>query len=132
MLDHITLLVSDYEASKSFYLRALQPLGYGLVMELTREQIPQLPVDKTCGIGPGGKPVLWLRASDGPLAPVHVAFAAPHPQAVDAFHAAALEAGATDNGAPGLRPHYHPGYYGAFVLDPDGYNVEVVHHGRPA
>lgn len=129
MIDHLTLPVGDYAASKAFYLQALEPLGYGLVMELTREQVPQLPVEVTCGLGVAGKPDLWLRpAAD--VVPTHVAFVAESRAAVDAFHAAALAAGGSDNGGPGLRPHYHPNYYGAFVLDPDGYNVEAVCHAE--
>lgn len=129
MIDHLTLPVADYAASKAFYLQALAPLGYEVVMELTREQVPQLPVERTCGLGAAGKPDLWLKPSDE-VVPTHVAFVAESRAAVDAFHRAALAAGGEDNGAPGLRPHYHPTYYGAFVLDPDGYNVEAVCHGE--
>jgi len=128
MIDHYTLLVSDYERSKAFYLKALEPLGYGLVIQITREQMPDLPFAEACGLGVGGKPDLWLRPTSEPIAATHLAFAAESPEMVRAFHAAALAAGAKDNGAPGPRPHYHPGYYGAFVLDPDGYNVEAVCH----
>jgi catechol 2,3-dioxygenase-like lactoylglutathione lyase family enzyme len=131
MIDHYTLLVSDYARSKAFYLKALAPLGFELVMEITRDQIPDLPFEKSCGIGAGGKPDLWLRPSES-LAPTHLAFAATSRLVVRAFHAAALAAGARDHGAPGERPHYHPGYYGAFVLDPDGYNVEAVCHASAA
>ena len=128
MIDHYTLLVSDYEVSKAFYLAALKPIGYELVMELTKAMLPDLPCDKTCGIGPGGKPVFWLRPGDT-IVPTHIAFSAADRGQVDAFHEAAMKAGAKDHGAPGLREIYHPGYYGAFVLDPDGYNVEAVNHG---
>lgn len=128
MIDHYTLVVRDYEAAKAFYLAALQPLGYALVMELTRDAIPSLPCEKTCGLGVGGKPDLWIRPADGGVAPTHVAFRAESRAIVDAFHAAALAAGGRDHGAPGVREHYHPSYYGAFVLDPDGYNVEAVCH----
>lgn len=130
MIDHYTLLVRDYEAAKKFYLAALAPLGIELVMELTQEMLPALTCEICCGMGAGGKPDLWIRPSDE-LAPTHVAFRASTRAEVDAFHAAALEAGAKDNGAPGLRPHYHPNYYGAFVIDPDGYNVEAVCHTAP-
>jgi len=128
MIDHYTLLVRDYARSKAFYAAALEPLGYGLVMELTRAQVPSLGVPATCGFG-AGKPDLWLAPTDGEIASTHLAFTAKSRAAVDAFHAAALAAGATDNGPPGVRAHYHPGYYGAFVIDPDGYNVEAVCHG---
>ena len=128
MIDHITLLVSDIERSKAFYLAALAPLGYELVMEITREMVPSLPVDKTCGLGVAGKPDLWLRPTTEPISASHIAFTASSHGQVDTFHQAALDAGALDHGAPGPRPQYHPGYYGAFVLDADGYNVEVVCH----
>lgn len=128
MIDHITLLVSDYVRSRDFYLAALAPLGYALVMEITRDMVPDLPFEKAGGLGAGGKPDLWLRPGEGTLAPTHIAFSAKSRDDVDAFHKAALAAGARDNGPPGLRPHYHPNYYGAFVFDPDGYNVEVVCH----
>lgn len=128
MIDHLTLLVSDFQRSLAFYRAALAPLGYEVIMHLTREQIPGLPFAEGAGMGAQGKPDFWLRPADGPVAPTHVAFAAPDRATVDAFHAAALAAGGTDHGAPGLRPEYHPNYYGAFVLDPDGYNVEAVCH----
>ena len=119
MIDHYTLLVRDYAKSKSFYAAALEPLGYGLVMELTREQVQ---------FG-AAAPKLWIAPTEGDITPTHIAFTAKSRAEVDAFHAAALAAGATDNGPPGVRAHYHPAYYGAFVLDPDGYNIEAVCHG---
>ena len=121
MLDHLSLNVTDYAASRSFYERALAPLGIELLME---------PFDGLSGFGSQGKPFFWIGARGTPHTGVHVAFAAPSREAVDAFHAAALEAGGEDNGAPGLRPIYHESYYGVFVLDPDGNNVEAVSH-RP-
>lgn len=130
MIDHVTLLVKNYERSRDFYLAALKPLGYAVVMEVTREMIPDLPFERAGGLGAGGKPDLWLRPADT-IAPTHIALAADDRATVDAFYAAAIAAGAKDNGAPGLRPHYHPNYYGAFVIDPDGYNFEVVCH-KPA
>ena len=130
MLDHYTLLVSDFERALAFYTAALKPLGYAVVMQFTREQIPELPVAQVAGLGAGGKPDLWLRPTDQPVAPTHLAFAAENRRTVDAFYAAAIKAGGRDNGKPGLRPHYHPNYYGAFVLDADGYNIEAVCH-RP-
>lgn len=119
MIDHIGLLVSNYSASKRFYERALEPLGYGLVME----------VGAAAGFGAGGKPTFWI-AESGVNAPTatHIAFASPDRATVDAFYETAVAAGGRDNGAPGLRPHYHPHYYGAFVLDPDGHNIEAVCH----
>lgn len=128
MIDHITVLVSDFDRSMAFYTAALAPLGYAVVMRLTRKEIPQLPFEQSAGLGVAGKPDLWLRPSEGPLAPTHIAFASSDRKAVDAFYAAAIAAGGRDNGPPGLRPHYHPNYYGAFVFDPDGYNIEAVCH----
>jgi catechol 2,3-dioxygenase-like lactoylglutathione lyase family enzyme len=129
MTDHIGLSVSDYKRSRAFYLAALAPLGYELVMEVTE-------VGPHAGFGIGGKPDFWI--GKGPdfwigkgkasTAGAHVGFAAPDRATVRAFHAAALAAGARDNGPPGLRPEYHPAYYGAFVLDPDDHNIEAVCH----
>ncbi len=125
MIDHVGFPVSDYARSKAFYLAALKPLGYGLIMELGPEATGH---GTHGGFGADGKPSFWI-GSGGPLGGrLHVAFAAKHRAAVDAFHRAALADGGRDNGAPGLRPHYHPDYYGAFVLDPDGHNVEAVCH----
>ena len=122
MIDHLKLFVSDPAASRAFYERALAPLGYRVLME---------PAPGVVGMGPD-RPFLWLAPADGPATSCHVAIAASGTEAVDAFHAAALAAGGTDNGAPGMRPQYHPHYYGAFVLDPDGNNVEAVFHGAGA
>lgn len=124
-LDHVGLTIQDYTRSKTFYEAALASLGLGLVMEV------DTPGGKFAGFGTPTKPFFWIGESAGPKTSTHVAFAAASRAEVDAFHAAALAAGATDNGAPGLRPHYHPDYYGAFVLDPDGNNIEAVHHGGP-
>jgi len=120
VLDHVGLNVSDFERSKTFYLAALAPLGIRTVMEL--------PEWKALGLGDGQKPYLWIHERGTPSTSTHVALAAPNVETVDAFHAAALAAGGTDNGAPGPRPQYHEGYYGAFVLDPDGNNIEAVCH----
>jgi catechol 2,3-dioxygenase-like lactoylglutathione lyase family enzyme len=122
MIDHIGFSVSDYERAKAFYEKALAPLGYGLVMEVTAQETGQ----PAAGFGSGGKPDFWIGEEGKLEKPVHVAFATGDRPAVDAFHREALAAGATDNGAPGLRPHYHPNYYAAFVLDPDGHNIEAV------
>ncbi len=120
MFDHIGLGVSNYAESKAFFLKALQPLGVGIVME----------GEHGLGIGPKGRPALWLFETSEKPAPLHLAFTANSHKQVQEFHAAALAAGGKDNGAPGLRPHYHPNYYGAFVIGPDGHNVEAVCH-RP-
>ena len=129
MIDHLTLLVTNYHQSLAFYRAALEPLGYAEVMELRQEDLPSLPVARTAGLGPKGKPVLWLRPSTH-CDPTHVAFSAPNRRAVAEFHAAATRVGGRDNGAPGLRPQYHGNYFAAFVLDPDGYNVEAVCHSN--
>ncbi|WP_436606535.1 VOC family protein [Sorangium sp. So ce1036] len=127
MLDHIGFPVSDYARSKAFYLAALAPLGHGLVMELTPEMTGGR--GSVAGFGPASDPAFWISSGTALKGTLHVAFAAKTRADVDAFYRAALAAGATDNGAPGLRPQYHPGYYGAFVLDPDGHNIEAVCHG---
>jgi catechol 2,3-dioxygenase-like lactoylglutathione lyase family enzyme len=120
MLDHLGINVSDYDRSRDFYERALGPLGFVLLME---------PAPRTGGFGREGKPSFWITDQRKPTSEnVHVAFTAPDRATVDAFHAAALEAGGTDNGGPGIRELYHPTYYGAYVLDLDGNNVEAVCH----
>jgi catechol 2,3-dioxygenase-like lactoylglutathione lyase family enzyme len=123
MLDHVGIEVGDLERSRAFYEKALEPLGIGLMMEF----------EGAIGFGKetehGPKPFFWIHARGRPaVSGAHVAFGVRDAEGVDAFHAAALTAGGTDNGAPGLRPIYHPGYYGAFILDPDGNNVEAVCH----
>ena len=126
MIDHLGFPVSDYARAKAFYAQALAPLGYVLVMEVggdvTESHAP------AAGFGAGGKPDFWIGGEGGLTKPLHVAILAKDRASVDAFHRAALAAGGTDNGAPGLRPQYHPNYYGAFVLDPDGHNIEAVCH----
>jgi catechol 2,3-dioxygenase-like lactoylglutathione lyase family enzyme len=117
MIDHIKLHVADAARSRAFYEQALAPLGYRVVLE---------PAPGVVGMGTRA-PDLWLAQSGSPTV-AHVALRADDREAVDAFHAAALAAGGRDNGPPGLRPQYHPGYYGAFVIDPDGNNLEAVHH----
>ena len=121
MLDHLGIDVSDYARSKAFYEAALEPLGLEVLMD---------PVATACGFGSPVErmPFFWLYDRENVNQGVHVAFAAPDRDAVDAFHAAAMAAGARDNGGPGVREIYHPNYYGAFVLDPDGNNVEAVCH----
>jgi len=119
MLDHLGFNVSDYERSKSFYTKALAPLGIELLME---------PVPGIGGFGKDQKPFFWFGTRGPAQTGMHVAFGTEDRETVDAFHAAALEAGGTDNGGPGVREIYHPHYYGAFVLDPDGNNVEAVCH----
>jgi len=124
MIDHVTVPVTSRKVL-DLYLKALAPIGWGLCMELTRERIPQLNSPWMAGLGPHGRPYLWLREDPAPVTPIHFALRSDR-AGVDAFHRAALAAGLRDNGAPGPRPHYTPDYYGAFVLDPDGHNFEVV------
>ncbi len=124
ILDHIGFAVSDYSASRAFYEKALAPLGITVVMEVTPEMTGGASF---CGFG-DGKPDFWIGTGTALGAPLHVAFAAKNRALVDAFYEAAMAAGGKDNGAPGLRPQYHENYYGAFVLDPDGHNIEAVCH----
>jgi catechol 2,3-dioxygenase-like lactoylglutathione lyase family enzyme len=123
MLDHVGFGVADFARSKAFYLAALAPLGYGLVMEVAPSA-----TEKHAGFGPPGRPQFWFGTGAVLKGTLHVAFIAKDRAEVDAFYRAAIAAGGKDNGAPGLRPQYHPNYYGAFVLDPDGHNVEAVCH----
>ncbi len=123
MIDHMGLGASDYDACMAFFKAALAPLGYTVVMEG--------PPGAGAGLGHRGAPVLWISPAKQPPAPLHLAFTAETRAEVDAFYKAALAAGGRDNGGPGLRPHYHPNYYGAFVIGPDGHNVEAVCH-KPA
>jgi catechol 2,3-dioxygenase-like lactoylglutathione lyase family enzyme len=118
VIDHLSLEVADYERSKAFYSEALAPLGYELLLEFD---------GNVAGLGVKGKPDFWV-VGGAPSGTAHVAFASPDRETVDAFHKAALAAGGTDNGGPGLRPLYHEHYYGAFIRDPDGNNVEAVCH----
>jgi catechol 2,3-dioxygenase-like lactoylglutathione lyase family enzyme len=123
VIDHVGFPVSDYERSKAFYIAALAPLGYTLIVEVQQDENDS----PAAGFGANGKPDFWI--GEGGLNRVlHVAIAVNERGMVDAFHRAAIDAGARDNGAPGLRPHYHPDYYAAFVLDPDGHNIEAVCH----
>ena len=124
MIDHVGFSVSDYARAKAFYEKALAPLGYTLVMESTAEATGQ----PAAGFGVGGKPDFWIGGEGRLEMPLHIAIVAQDRAAVDTFYRAALTAGAKDNGKPGLRPHYHANYYAAFVLDPDGHNIEAVCH----
>ena len=127
MIDHTGIAVSNFDLSKQFYTDALAPLGYALLMEFPPEQTGGA---SAAGFGVPPKPDFWIGGGTPNVPPVHVAFHAANRAQVDAFYKAAIAAGGRDNGAPGLRPHYHPNYYGAFVLDPDGHNIEAVCH-RP-
>lgn len=127
MIDHVGYSVTDFEKSKKFYEKALAPLQYQLKMVVPAEVTG---TTAAAGFGIGDKLDFWL--SDGPsqTGSIHICFRAASRAEVDAFYTEAIKAGGRDNGKPGLRPHYHPNYYGAFVYDPDGYNVEAVFHGE--
>ncbi|HEY7765130.1 MAG TPA: VOC family protein [Aestuariivirgaceae bacterium] len=125
MLDHVGFSVTDLARAKRFYEKALAPLGVMLVYEVTAEQTGG---GAALGFGEDQKPYFWVATSKNPRGQVHVAFQAKSRDVVDRFYKAAVAAGGKDNGAPGLRPHYHANYYGAFVLDPDGNNIEAVCH----
>jgi catechol 2,3-dioxygenase-like lactoylglutathione lyase family enzyme len=120
VVDHIGFAVADYERSKAFYERALAPLGMTLLKEFAAA---------AAGFGQSGRPSFFIEAHGEPVrGRLHIALRAENRAQVDAFHAAAVEAGGTDNGAPGVRAMYHPDYYGGYVLDPDGNNIEAVCH----
>ncbi len=127
MIDHLGFSVSDFARSRAFYAAALAPLGIELIMQVTAEETGG---DAHAGFGSGGKPFLWIGDGKAASNSVHIALAAQSRAEVRAFYDAALAVGGRDNGPPGLRPHYHPDYYGAFVLDLDGNNIEAVAH-RP-
>jgi len=129
MLDHVGVSVADFERSKDFYRRALAPLGLQLLMEVTAAETG---AGAHAGFGAAGKAFFWIGTGERPKGGVHVAFTAATREEVDAFHRAALATGGVDNGGPGLRPHYHANYYGAFALDPDGNNIEAVCHAPVA
>ena len=120
MLDHVIISVSDLAVSRAFYEKTLAPLGYSVIMES----------DNGCAFSVLEKPDFFISQGDKVTPPIHIAFTSRDRASVDQMHAAAIAAGGTDNGPPGLREHYHPNYYGAFVLDPDGHNIEAVCH-RP-
>jgi catechol 2,3-dioxygenase-like lactoylglutathione lyase family enzyme len=121
VIDHVTIGVSDLERSRLFYSRVLLPLGFAEIRTLPELEEVEFGLEEAADFA--------ISTRYGTSSPVHVAFAADRREQVDAFYAAALAAGGSDHGAPGLRPEYSPGYYGAFVLDPDGHNMEAVHHG---
>ena len=118
MIDHIGIAVADLERSIAFYTKALAPLGYTMIMKW----------ENNAGFGVGGKPDFWIAGGTPPKQHTHVAFRADGRAKVRDFYTAALAAGGKDNGAPGPRPHYHEHFYGAFIHDPDGHNVEAVCH----
>jgi catechol 2,3-dioxygenase-like lactoylglutathione lyase family enzyme len=124
-IDHTSLSVSDFAAAKAFYTAALKPLGITVLMELPKAVTGNVDV---AGLGANGKPFFWLAAAGKTSPRIHIAFNASNRAEVDAFYKAAIAAGGKDNGPPGIRAMYHPTYYGAFVIDADGHNVEAVCH----
>lgn len=124
MLDHIGFPVTDFVRSRGFYAKALAPLGYRIVTEVRLSEDDE---DGYAGFG-NDRPHFWIGTGKPLVGRLHIAFVAENRAAVRAFYEAALAAGGKDNGAPGLRPHYHENYYAAFVLDPDGHNIEAVCH----
>ena len=127
MIDHLSTYATSYEATKRFYEAALAPLGSRLDHELVTSWDAEFPTRRACAFGPQ-RSVFWVIEVREAATPRHTAFSARSRAEVDAFYRAALAAGGRDNGAPGVRAIYHPDYYGAFVLDPDGNNVEAVCH----
>jgi catechol 2,3-dioxygenase-like lactoylglutathione lyase family enzyme len=125
MIDHTGLIVSDYLKSRDFYVKALGAIGYQLLAEFSSQQTGSTDV---AGFGEPPKPDFWMAKGTPNQPALHIAFRVPSRALVDAFYKAALAAGGRDNGGPGPRPHYHDHYYGAFVLDPDGHNIEAVCH----
>jgi len=118
VIDHIGIKVSNYKESKNFYKKVLDPLGYKLIMEMMGY----------AGFGVGKKAEFWMSEGNTAISPIHIAFNAENREQVDQFYKSAIDAGAKDNGAPGIRTIYHPDYYGAFVIGPDGHNIEAVCH----
>lgn len=126
MIDHVGFAISDITRSRAFYEAALAPLGITLLMEVSADLTEA--GGTAVGFGRDGKPFFWIGDNERVGQGTHIAFAVQDRTAVDAFHAAAMAAGGIDHGAPGIRAHYHPDYYAAFILDPDGHNIEAVCH----
>ncbi len=128
MIDHVSSYTTNFPASKTFYEVALAELGYGVQAEMVMDSDPDLPGRRACAFGPDGRAIFWVIEVRTAASPRHVAFVAADRPSVVAFHRAGLAAGGDDNGAPGLRAIYHEHYYGSFLTDPDGNNVEAVCH----
>lgn len=128
MIDHVGVVVSDFAKSRAFYVKALAQTGHSKLVDLPDTNDGDA---KAAGFCHADGSDFWIRQGAATRPPVHIAFRVPSRAAVDAFYEAAIAAGGRDNGAPGPRPHYHADYYGAFVLDPDGHNIEAVCHDAP-
>ena len=126
IIDHTGVVVSDFDKSKKFYAEALAPIGFQKLFEFPAEVTGHTDV---AGFGEPPKPEFWISRGSPNVPPIHIAFRVAERAQVDAFYLAAIAVGGRDNGPPGIRAHYHPNYYGAFVLDPDGHNIEAVCHG---
>ncbi len=129
MIDHLSSYATDYIVTKSFYTAAFAPLGYSLQTEFVAEWNQDFPTQRMCAFGVDGKPIFWIIEAKEKFTPRHIAFTAPSRKSVNLFYEQAIKNGGNDNGEPGLRPMYHEHYYGAFVIDPDGNNIEAVCHG---
>lgn len=129
MFDHLSCYATDYERTRDFYEKVLPVLGHAKVTEMAADWDQEFPGRRMCAFGPEGRPMFWIIEVKEAATPRHIAFSASSNQMVNEFHAAAIAAGGKDNGAPGPRPIYHDKYYGAFVIDPDGNNMEAVCHG---
>lgn len=128
MIDHLSTYTMNFEKTRDFYDRAFATLGYARTLEMVSTWDPEWPTRRMAAYGPAGKSCLWLIEVKEPATPRHYAFVAVDRPAVEAFHKEALAAGGKDDGAPGLRPHYHAHFFGAFVIDPDGNFIEAVCH----
>ena len=128
MIDHLSFYATDYDTSRAFYQPILEALGYGIQSELIADWNSDFPTQRMCAFGPDGIPTFWLIESKIAYTPRHLAFSAHTRESVDSFYQEGIKNGGIDNGEPGLRPMYHDNYYAAFLLDPDGNNVEAVCH----
>ena len=128
MFDHLSTYTRDFARTKAFYAAVLEPLGATLICEFETDGLSRSATEMVCAFGTEERGEFWIIESAKTFTPRHIAFRAATREAVDRFHAAAVAAGARDNGKPGLRPAYHPNYYAGFVIDPDGNNIEAVSH----
>lgn len=128
MIDHLSTYATNYASTKQFYESVFAALGYSLQMEFVADWNADFPTQHMCAFGNQGKPTFWIIETKDAYTPRHIAFSASSRPMVQAFYEAGIKNGGKDNGAPGLRPTYHENYYGGFLIDPDGNNVEAVCH----